>query len=149
MITYYRGILYNGNRHIDKLCFVYTGKSNRDYRTIKIKIDGEIKTLCLDSTDDFDKLLPLLKEDSEQVLTDKLEVLDVWVWWFPNSFNEPKLVETTIEDDRRYLLNGKQINFFYSTRKEAITAAIRQYSERIYFYRRKLDNAMALTIDTI
>ena len=149
MITYHRGTLYNGNRHIDKLYFVYTGKSNRDYRTIKIQVDGIIKTMCLDSTSGFDKLLPLLKEGKEQMLTKELKVFNVWVWWFPNSFDEPKFVETRIEDDRRYLLNGQQVNFYYSTKKEAIDAAIRHYSERIYFYRQRLDNAVALTINTL
>jgi hypothetical protein len=152
MITYHRGILYSDVAAIDEVYIVYTGKYNVEHRTIHVLIDGKKESILFFSNQMFIHLVDILKEGEEQLIRCTnygIEVINVYTWWFPNSFIEPKRVFTKIVGDTRELTDGTRINFSYDSREKAIESEIRHCEERMEFYKNRLKHVNSLVIDTV
>lgn len=143
MITYHRGILYDETSHIDDVYVTFTGKYSEEYQTIHVLIKGKKSSIKVFSSGMFTYLKSILTEGEEQLIRvtkGGLEVLDVYVWWFPNGFIEPKRVFTYItKDNTRELNDGTQINFYYDSREKAIEKSISHCEERMEFYKERLE----------
>ena len=154
MISYHRGILYDETSYIDDVYVTFTGKYSEEFQTIHVLIKDKKESIKVFSKSVFNHLISMLKLGEEQVIRvtkDGLEVLDVYVWWFPNGFIEPKRVFTYItKDNTRELNNGTQINFYYDSREKAIAESIRHCEEQIEFYKERLEYVSSIAAnDTV